>query len=233
MIKKVSAHLLCATAMVLLFGGCEPQTKNKMLNIFFTGVPPLEETTDGKKTKEQEPSTIPPHKQKIGIVPQELYSHPVWAAGICTPCHESVGTFSTPGVQKKNQTVFKTGGGMPGKLTLPQNKLCIQCHRDKVPLRALTEKLWLHNTTAKGECLVCHDPHQSKHSKTLNKSKDTLCLSCHEHGIFKSTPAHQTEAGCLSCHNPHMGLNKNLLTREYREQKIPALQTQEIMERDR
>lgn len=92
----------------------------------------------------------------------------------------------------------------------------------------MTENLWLHNTTAKGECLACHDPHQSSNSKTLLQPRAVLCLPCHKEGNYLTTPVHQTEEECLSCHNPHMGINKNLLTKEYKEIKKQAVQVSEL-----
>lgn len=218
--------------LTVSLSGCEPKKQHEVLTFFFTGVPPLEETAAVKSDQELQDIRKTTPGQKTAQV-QNLYSHPVWAAGACDPCHGSTGIFSTPGVQKQPQTVFKTGGGMPGELILPKTKLCTQCHRDKTPLRALTERLWLHNTTAKGDCLACHDPHQSKNKNTLRKPPVKICLSCHENGTFMATPAHQTGEDCLSCHTPHMGLNKNLLKNEYQEQKTPALQIPETMVQSR
>jgi predicted CXXCH cytochrome family protein len=206
--------------------GCEPQTRHQALTFFFTGVPPLEE--ESKPVAEIKDQPTPPPVMipdtPAPVAPQPLFSHPVWASGTCTPCHESTGTFSTPGVKRSPATVFKTGGGMPGgKLTLAKNEICTQCHRDKTAKRALADNLWLHNTTAKGDCLACHDPHQSNNEKTLRQPPSILCLPCHKEGKFLATPVHQKGEECLSCHNPHMGIDKNLLTKEYKEIKMPVL----------
>jgi predicted CXXCH cytochrome family protein len=203
--------------------GCEPQARHQVLTFFFTGVPPLEET--GPVTESKEQPTPPPAKilgKSAPPAPKPLFSHPVWAAGNCAPCHEGSGIFLTPGVNRKPTDVFDSGGGMPGKLTLTKNEICTQCHRDKTPQRALADNLWLHNTSAKGDCLACHDPHQSKNEKILRKAPSILCLPCHKESKSLATPVHQTGEGCLSCHNPHMGINKNLLTKEYKEIKMPV-----------
>lgn len=219
---RASVYILMALVLTASLTGCEAKSRHQVLTFFFTGVPPLDESEVTRDNEEKQSPSEMDQSKKVAVV-QVLYSHPIWAAGTCTSCHESTGTFSLPGVvQKQTQSVFKTGGGMPGKLTLAENKICIQCHQDKTPLRALTEKLWLHNTTARGDCLACHDPHQSKNENILRKPSATLCLPCHEKGSFRETPVHQSEAECLSCHNPHMGLNKTLLTREYQERKINA-----------
>lgn len=203
--------------------GCDPQTRHRTLTFFFTGVPPLAEQQPVAKNKDQLSS--PPAKvlhQPPSTTSSAVFSHPVWVAGICSPCHESTGVFRTPGVKKTATTAFTTGGGKPGKLTLAKNEICTQCHKDKTPQRALNDNLWLHNTTAKGECLACHDPHQSTHAKNLLQPPSILCLPCHRKGDFLTTPVHQRGEACLSCHNPHMGINKNLLTKEYKEIKTPV-----------
>jgi predicted CXXCH cytochrome family protein len=219
---RVSTHIVVILFLTAFLTGCEPQARHQVLTFFFTGVPPLDESGAIVDVKEQPPSAKIIEKPAPEAL-KALFSHPVWAAGTCNPCHESTGTFSTPGVMRTPATVFKTGGGMPGKLTLPKNELCTQCHKDKTPKRALTDNLWLHNTTAKGDCLACHDPHQSNNEKTLRQAPSILCLPCHKEGRFLATPAHQKGAECLSCHNPHMGLDKNLLTKEYKEIKKPVV----------
>lgn len=219
---RVSAYMV----MILIFSapltGCEPQVRHQVLTFFFTGVPPLAETEKVAEIKPQEPTPSNIIEKPVQTASKPLFSHPVWAAGICAPCHESTGSFRAPGVKRKPTNVFETGGGMPEKLTLAKNKICIQCHKDKTQDRALADNLWLHNTTAKGDCLICHDPHQSSYEKTLRQAPSILCLPCHKEGQFLASPVHQTKEECLSCHNPHMGSNKNLLKKDYHEIKIPV-----------
>ena len=222
---RVSTHIILILFLTVFLTGCEPQARHQVLTFFFTGVPPLDKSGSIAEVKEQ-PTLPPPAKtleEPAPAAPLPLFSHPVWAAGTCNPCHESIGTFSTPGVKRTPATVFKTGGGKPGKLTLPKNELCTQCHKDKTAKRAMTDNLWLHNTAAKGDCLACHDPHQSNNVKTLRQAPSILCLPCHKEGKFLATPAHQKREECLSCHNPHMGIDKNLLTKEYKEIKFPVV----------
>ena len=153
---------------------------------------------------------------------QQFYSHPLWANGVCDPCHLTASTFSVPGVSSRASSRFKTGGGIPGKLVRPQNMLCLRCHTDKSPLRALSDNLWLHNTTAKGDCLECHSQHQSEYPHVLKKQGTVICFPCHEKGKYLETPVHQQAKSCLDCHNPHMGKNRNLLTSEFKEIKVPV-----------
>ncbi len=221
---KMSRATFVHTLMILLFAvplaGCNPQTRHKALTFFFTGVPPLDAIEKQPAAREPKPITTP--EKPIKVTPARLFSHPVWQAGRCSSCHDTTATFMTPGLNGKSTKIFETGGGMPGKLILPKNKICLQCHTDKTPMRALEDNLWLHNTTAKGNCLACHDPHQSKHKSILRQPTAVLCLPCHKKGLYLTTPIHQTKKECLSCHNPHMGINKNLLTKEYKEIKIQA-----------
>lgn len=219
----VSAHRVMLLFLMASLTGCEPQARHQVLTFFFTGVPPLDESGSNVAITEQPtPPSAKILEKPVSTAPKALFSHPAWAASICNPCHESTSSFSTPGVMRTQTTVFKTGGGIPGKLTLPKNEICTQCHKDKTAKRAITDNLWLHNTTAKGDCLACHDPHQSNNEKTLRQAPSIICLPCHKEGKFLATSAHQKGGECLSCHNPHMGLDKNLLTKEYKEIKKPV-----------
>ncbi len=220
--ERFCALIFTMILVTACLAGCEPKTQHKVLTFFFTGVQPL-----GDKKTVDEPemqTTSVKARERLPLASgQILYSHPLWIKGACDPCHETTSTFSIPGVEEKSTRSFKSGGGNPGPLTLPKTKLCTQCHKDKIPKRALAENLWLHNTTAKGDCLACHDPHQSVYEKGLRRSSAVICfLVCHEKGNYLSTPAHEKGEECLTCHNPHMGVNKNLLTKEYKEIKKPV-----------
>lgn len=221
---------------VVLLSGCSPQARHTLLTFFFTGVPPLEGVepsaaaaspviaAEEQAAPAQQEATVaqapaPPPK------PQQLYySHPVWEEGKCAACHQVNKLFSfAPGAAggKRHTTpVFYAGGGMPGPLLRPKDKLCNECHTDKAGLRAIKENLWIHNTAAKGDCLACHDAHQSRLSGVLRMAADQLCRSCHTEEKIAALPMHyQGDEPCLSCHNPHLGKDRRLLTRDYREVK--------------
>ena len=205
--------------LMLALAGCSPQSRHRLLSVFFTGVPPLEET---QIPQQEETASLNRLDRQVTPSKSRFYSHPTWADGQCRPCHVTKSDFTVPGVTLKSSIEFRSGGGMPGKLTKPRNIICLQCHTDKSPLRALKDNLWLHNTTAQGNCLECHDPHQSRQPHILNRERRQVCFPCHDKGDFRTTPAHQTPKLCLECHNPHMGVNRNLLSSELRETKIPA-----------
>ena len=230
---------------VLALSGCSRQTRHQALTFFFTGVPPLAENQADRpaaldlppKPKEQsgnitekarkdpppgQPETLP----VVPAVPQ-LFSHTVWAAGDCSVCHEGDGRFGfQPTGAAKNSTapkVFYSGGGMPGSLRQPKEKICTACHTDKTGLRAIKDDLWLHNSTAKGDCLACHDAHQSKQRGVLRRPVEQLCQPCHPAKKLEAIPMHNdNNEPCLSCHNPHMGKDRHLLIQGYREVKSAA-----------
>lgn len=217
---------LLQTAWVVLLCtmlcACEKQTRYEVLTFFFTGVPPLEEEEESEEEKIEENAAVQPVVEKTVDPTKRYFSHPIWAAGICDPCHQSSATFNIPGIAPGRKPVFKSGGGMPGALTMAPEKICIQCHRDKTPKRAISENIWLHNTVAKGDCLACHDPHQGQFEKTLRHSPSSICLPCHKEGKYLTTPAHRTGQDCLQCHNAHLGKDRNLLTADFKEEQRPV-----------
>lgn len=224
---------------VVLLGGCTRETRHEVLTFFFTGVPPLEspaetvpqpQGTGGGKTpppaergsrftveSKQQTSSKPPVKP-------QYYSHRVWLEGQCDACHQGskLFLFQTPAATgtAQSERVFFAGGGMPGPLKSSADKLCSGCHVDKTGLRAIRDQLWLHNPTAKGDCLACHDPHQSKHSGVLRKPAEQICQPCHTDAALAALPTHRyNDRPCLACHNPHMGKDRNLLSKDYQEEK--------------
>ena len=222
----------------VVLSGCSPQARHTLLTFFFTGVPPLESeqrpaaspgpivTADQQSVPvlqdDEAPAVTAPPKPK-----QEYYSHPLWEDGSCAACHQVNKLFSfTPGAaggKRKTTPVFYAGGGMPGPLLKPKDTLCNECHTDKAGRRAIRENLWIHNPAAKGECLACHDAHQSRLTGVLRMPTDQLCRSCHTEEKLAALPTpHQGEGPCLSCHNPHLGKDRRLLTAEYREVKQTA-----------
>ncbi|MDD2271070.1 MAG: cytochrome c3 family protein [Desulfuromonadaceae bacterium] len=238
-VKRYS-RLLLAILSILALSGCSRQTRHQALTFFFTGVPPLEEkqadhTTaldppprskdeSGRSPKSSQKALPPGQQETLPVVPAapQLFSHTVWAIGNCSVCHEGNGRFGfQPGGTAKSssaQKLFYSGGGMPGNLRLPKDKICTACHTDKTGLRAIKDDLWLHNTTAKGDCLACHDAHQSKQRGVLRRPAEQLCQPCHPANKLAALPMHNgTNKPCLSCHNPHMGKDRHLLIQDYRE----------------
>lgn len=227
--------LLVFVAVVV---GCSPQTRHGLLTVFFTGVPPLEGEQGvsaamakapgpGEKTSAHRPGTVAAAATASVRPKQQYYAHPLWQEGTCTACHQVNKLFSfTPvegGGKHTANSQFYAGGGMPGPLLRTKEKLCNGCHTDKGGLQAIRDGLWIHNTAAKGDCLACHDPHQSGHVSVLRKPADQLCRSCHpEAKLADIAMQRQEDEPCLSCHNPHLGKDRRLLLKDHREVKQTA-----------
>lgn len=231
---------------IFLFGpalaGCSLQTRQQALDFFFTGVPPLEELHKSPITVTSRPKEQPADPAGLAAVkdrktaPGEteaaaqapvLFSHPVWTEGDCSACHAGTGSFGfqSGGAEPKGAAakLFNSGGGIPGKLRHPKEKVCLTCHKEKTGLRAIKDNLWLHNTTAKGECLACHDPHQSRLRGMLRVPAEELCRSCHQAEELADLPVHSAgPEPCLSCHDPHMGRDRRLLRQDYPEKEQAA-----------
>ncbi|MEK6528272.1 MAG: cytochrome c3 family protein [Nitrospirota bacterium] len=101
----------------------------------------------------------------------------------CSLCHE---------INKKGEHLFK--------LQIKPPELCYQCHENK------SEKKYKHPPTEAGQCLMCHNPHDSDNPKLLTMPPgDALCFMCHEEKAFRGAIPHGpvNEGKCLECHNPH------------------------------
>ncbi len=124
--------------------------------------------------------------------------HPIREGLIkCTDCHDPHGTFSEN--QIKTDSV---------------NELCFKCHADK------RGPFMFEHPPVEENCLNCHTPHGSNHSKLLVSNVPQLCQSCHDASRHPGTPytSFSTFAGsspsnkmyaraCLNCHSNIHGSN--------------------------
>jgi predicted CXXCH cytochrome family protein len=113
----------------------------------------------------------------------------------CDTCHEQEGT----------KHAFK--------LTLPLEKLCVDCHKDKIDADAKVGKL--HPPVQKNECTKCHDPHGTVREKLLLPQTQS-CLSCHAAKVSLTQPCVHKPAAtdCSSCHKGHSSPKAKLLVSE-------------------
>lgn len=214
--NRFFVRLIMVTVIFALLSGCDRQSRHKWLNVFFTGVPPLEEENEATVEKDKTPQT-----EADAPIPA-LYKHPLTASRQCNRCHQSTANFNMFG-RKGNQPVdFRKGTISPGPLVLPREALCIECHKDKSAAEARARGLWLHPTSAKGDCYACHDAHQSTNPYMLLDSRQQICIPCHKDPKLMELAAHKEPGGCLTCHNPHLGKDRKLLTKDYKEVRQPV-----------
>ncbi len=72
----------------------------------------------------------------------------------------------------------------------------------------------VHQPVAEGNCLGCHNGHDSGQKFLLKRDEKTLCLGCHKDAVFASkTRSHPPAEGqaCNTCHQPHDSANIALL----------------------
>lgn len=136
----------------------------------------------------------------------------VQATGCVTSdCHETMGTaeFVHGPVGAQICTVCHAptdGDKHKFALTAEKEDLCFGCHEDK---RDMMLEDNLHTPVAKGDCVGCHDPHQSANQFTLKGDGSELCYTCHDRAEFGKEFVHGPVAvgDCNVCHNPHASEN--------------------------
>jgi predicted CXXCH cytochrome family protein len=223
-LDRLSLCVLILAVLTTFISGCSQETKHKVLTFFFTGVPPPEEEKKSEVEKDKAPEAAQVEKE---VVPQvTIYSHPLTAAGLCSQCHESTADFTRFGGRGRRVIFRKGSGPSPGKLVVDSKKLCVMCHKDKSASEALTAGLWMHPTSANGDCKACHDPHQSTNPYVLIEKPENICTQCHKEDEMMAKvidkEAHRQPSDCLSCHNPHLGKDRVLLTKDYKEVRHPV-----------
>jgi predicted CXXCH cytochrome family protein len=116
----------------------------------------------------------------------KLYQHKPYAEKKCTECH----------------TADKA------QLITTKAELCIKCHEP-----AMHQYSKMHGPVSVGQCLWCHEAHESDQPMLLKTTAPDLCLQCHDRDLLPSeNPAHQSEdANCLDCHVGHGSGKASLL----------------------
>ena len=112
----------------------------------------------------------------------------------CTDCHDVHGTFADN--QIKADTV---------------NELCYKCHAEK------RGPFMVEHPPVDENCLNCHTPHGSNHSKLLISDPPFLCQNCHDLHYHPATAytasqmmsqnIHGIGKACLNCHSNIHGSN--------------------------
>jgi predicted CXXCH cytochrome family protein len=118
-------------------------------------------------------------------VQKKQYQHKPYATGNCEACHTA----------NKQLVTLST-------------ELCIKCHANSP-----TQFAEMHVPVAIGECLWCHEPHESDSPRLLKTTATRLCLQCHDPVLLESTVKEHTliKANCLECHTGHGGVKPSLL----------------------
>jgi predicted CXXCH cytochrome family protein len=190
-----------------------------VLTFFFTGVPPLEEEKKVEEMDTTETLTVKKIKKKR-IPPEPVsFAHGPFAAGQCYQCHEISATVGFRKFDKEEpKGIPKLTQAIPGRLVVPLEQLCTECHMEKSVMSASNKDLWVHGPVASGNCAICHSPHKSRFQYMLLSEKTTdLCSQCHSKGNIMETEEHVKDEECISCHNPHLGKDRFLLKKDFNE----------------
>jgi DmsE family decaheme c-type cytochrome len=150
-----------------------------------------------KSLKEETPNLCYTCHRDVRSQSGKQSHHPIKEGLInCSSCHDVHGSFGNK--QIKADTV---------------NELCYKCHADK-----RGPYMWSHPPVEEN-CLTCHKPHGSNHSKLLTKRPPELCQSCHDWTQHPGSPytsfdtfgaGHSNRLiarSCLNCHSQIHGSN--------------------------
>jgi predicted CXXCH cytochrome family protein len=178
----------------LLLCGCDPVTRHQALTTLFDGVPrmpPAKEFCQEELAREAKAaqSGSAPTEKAGEAAPPKLLNHAPYAEKKCPDCH---------GNDKDKE----------GGLVVPRLELCAVCHPN------FLTGAFQHGPAAVGDCLACHEPHQSTHPPLLVAEKSVLCTRCHhEDRSAKEMHERFRDKGisCVQCHDPHAGNDRFFL----------------------
>ena len=118
---------------------------------------------------------------------KDKFVHGPVSAGECTVCHGELAKHK----DKPEQNKF-------GKVK-DLAKKCYSCHEK------FKAKKFIHTPVEDGDCIACHNPHESPNKFQLLAKGSALCFNCHDEAMAGGAFVHGPVAvgGCVACHDPH------------------------------
>jgi DmsE family decaheme c-type cytochrome len=118
---------------------------------------------------------------------KEKYIHGPVASGVCSICHGASPKHSENPKKNKFATIKDAAS------------ICFECHEQ------FQARKNIHSPVEEGECIACHDPHESPNKFQLVAKGGELCFNCHDEELVAGKYVHGPAAvgGCIACHEPH------------------------------
>jgi len=122
--------------------------------------------------------------------------------GVCQDCHDVM--------QEPADKKTKHPGNVTITLVQQGSQLCYRCHVAKNTAKVI------HAPIISGDCISCHNPHQSQNKGLMKEPVPAICFRCHQDSMMKSKVMHAPvkDGKCSECHFNHQGDLPNRLVRE-------------------
>ena len=180
------AQALFFVVLALVFG-CSRSTRHEIVTTLFDGVPslpPQEEICEDYAAKAVAKMRADMAGRATDALKTEekASTHPPYAEKKCDGCHDKT-----------------TNSGFVSKT---KEELCFVCHKGFI------KGSFVHGPVSVGDCLACHEPHNSNFPSLLKVSRDVVCATCHREerlagSLHKMAGSH--DIICVNCHDPHFG----------------------------
>ena len=198
-------RFLAVTSLALLLGACAAQTRYRIADFLFDGVPPPAGAQEAlpESSPEAIPTVRPPPGEDAATAGQPPAAAEEAAGAAPEPTRQARAAASTHKPFAERACASCHDPGASNRLAREGNELCFGCHQG-----IITGKRVAH-VPALAECLLCHRPHRSENVRLLQQPLPDLCLMCHDRQ--EMLQVHGEIGECLSCHNPHESDEDRLL----------------------
>lgn len=195
-----------AVTIALLVGlaGCAGAGRSRLVRVLFDEPPSA--TPADSAAAAIGPALAAPAPSPAA--PAARFRHAPFESGDCGECH-ALGASASFGGRASRSTAPAADDRSGARLRFPKDRICFECHDDMTAEALAGRSKVLHAPAEGGECLECHDPHESRWPALLvdGDPLEKLCFRCHDvEGVVGEEP-HAALAGeartCTRCHDPH------------------------------
>ena len=211
---------LVAAALVTALGvACSAGTRRSVLRTLFDDPPGATQPTSPRAVEQARADSVRAAETAAAAAREarsHRYRHSPYEDDACDECHAVSASASFRPEFRAQPPSESYSDASPARLRFPREKLCYECHDDMTPEELAPDDETIHSPVEDGECLACHDPHQSRYPKMLRLGDpfEKLCFQCHDPEDVEGEPHDALEGDdrvCIRCHDPHVSEREYLI----------------------
>lgn len=214
--RREIARLVGVAVAAAAVVACSAGTRQSVLRTLFDDPPGAEHPVSPRAVEQARADSVRAAEEAALAARSKRYLHPPYEDDACDECHAVSASASFRPEFRAQPPSDDYSSASPSRLLFPREKICYECHDDMTPEELAPDGETIHGPVEDGECLECHDPHQSRYPKMLRLGDpfEKLCFQCHDPEDIEGEPHDALEGEdrvCIRCHDPHVSEREYLI----------------------